>query len=255
MTETSTGRATGAQTITVGMARRPGTEPPCADGYDVQRRGRRVCAAVVDGAGHDGAAVRYADITPPVITHIGMTMGGLAALTTAGQMAHAYDVPPHACAVYARMEPGQPTTIHWIGDCRAYAWDGTALTQWTTDQTMGQYLRRNGVAVELAAPHDNWSRTGLAQAGAAMCRETQIPEHVRLVMLVTDGVSDQVGHERMEALCRAHAADPQALADALTAAAVANAEGYRDDATVIVMAATPVSPGPGVSWQSEGEPC
>ncbi|MFF7115485.1 hypothetical protein ACFY91_24685 [Streptomyces albogriseolus] len=47
-----------------------------------------------------------------MITHIGMTMGGLAALTTAGQMAHAYDTPPHASAVYARMEPGQPTTIH-----------------------------------------------------------------------------------------------------------------------------------------------
>lgn len=239
-----TDRATDAQTITVGMARRPGTEPPCADGYDVQQRGRRVCAAVVDGAGHDEAVVRYAQVTPPVITHIGMTMGGLAALTTAGQMAHAYDVPPHASAVYARMEPGQPTAIHWIGDCRAYGWDGNMLTQWSTDQTMGQYLRRNGVAVELAATHDNWSRTGLAQAGAAMCRETQIPESVRLVLLVTDGVSDQVGHELMEALCRTHAADPQTLADALTAAAETDEDGYRDDATVIAIAATPVPPGP-----------
>ncbi|MFE9250940.1 hypothetical protein [Streptomyces sp. NPDC007088] len=236
MTKTRTDRTTDAQTITVGMARRPGTEPPCADGYDVQRRGRRVCAAVVDGAGHDEAVVRYAHVTPPVITHIGMTMGGLAALTTAGQMAHAYDVPPHASAVYARMEPGQPTAIQWIGDCRAYGWDGTALTRWSTDQTMGEYLRRNGVAVELAEHHDNWSRTGLAQAGAAMCREAQIPEAVRVVLLVTDGISDQVGHERMEALCRAHAADPQALADALAAATEADAEGYRDDATVIVLA-------------------
>ncbi|WP_331753821.1 hypothetical protein [Streptomyces sp. NBC_00826] len=109
---------------------------------------------------------------------------------------------------------------------------------------MGEYLRRNGVAVELAAPHDNWSRTGLAQAGAAMCREAQIPEAVRLVLLVTDSVSDQAGHARMEMLCRAHATDPQALADALTAAAQADEEGYRDDATVIAMTAAPVSPGP-----------
>ncbi|MDX3694893.1 SpoIIE family protein phosphatase [Streptomyces europaeiscabiei] len=110
---------------------------------------------------------------------------------------------------------------------------------------MGQYLRRNGVAAELAEHHDNWSRTGLAQAGAAMCRETQIPESVRLVLLVSDGVSDQVGHELMETLCREHESDPQALADALTAAAEANEEGYRDDATVIAMAGTPVSPGLG----------
>lgn len=245
MTEKRTDSAADVQVITVGTARRPGTEPPCADGYDVQRRGNRVCAAVVDGAGHDAAVVRYAHVTPPVITHIGMTMGGLAALTTAGQMAHAYDVPPHASAVYARMEPGQLTTIHWIGDCRAYGWEGTVLTQWSTDQTMGQYLRRNGVAVELAEHHDNWSRTGLAQAGAAMCREVQIPETVHLVLIVSDGVSDQVGHERMEALCRAHAADPQALADALAAAAEADAKGYRDDATVIVMAYVPALTGPG----------
>lgn len=245
MTETSTGRAADMLAITVGMAQRPGTEPPCADGYDVQRCGGRVCAAVVDGAGHDAAVVRYARITPPVITHIGMTMGGLAALTTAGQMAHAYDVPPHASAVYARMEPGQPTAIQWIGDCRAYGWDGTVLTRWSTDQTMGEYLRRNGVAVEIAEHHDNWSRTGLAQAGAAMCREAQIPAAVRLVLLVTDGVSDQVGHEWMEALCRAHAAEPQALADALVAAVEADAEGYRDDATVIVLAYAPASAGPG----------
>ncbi|MCQ1582422.1 SpoIIE family protein phosphatase [Streptomyces parvus] len=245
MAETTTHQAAGTQAITAGMARRPGTEPPCADGYDLQRCGQRVCAAVVDGAGHDAAVVRYAQVVPPVITHIGMTMGGLAALTTAGQMAHAYDVPPHASAVYARMEPGQPTTIHWIGDCRAYGWDGTALTRWSTDQTMGEYLRRNGVAVELAQQHDNWARTGLAQAGAAMCREAQIPEAVRLVLLVTDGVSDQVGHEQMEALCRAHAAEPQALADALTAAAQADEEGYRDDATVIVMAYVPAPTGAG----------
>jgi serine/threonine protein phosphatase PrpC len=77
-----------------------------------------------------------------------------------------------------------------------------------------------------------------------MCREAQIPEAVRLVLLLSDGVSDQVGHARMEALCRVHAADPQALADAL-AAAEADDEGYRDDATVIALAAAPASPAPG----------
>lgn len=78
-----------------------------------------------------------------------------------------------------------------------------------------------------------------------MCREVQIPETVRLVLIVSDGVSDQVGHERMEALCRAHAAEPQALADALAAAAEADARGYRDDATVIVMAYVLAPAGPG----------
>ncbi|MFG2716519.1 hypothetical protein ACGFX2_39300 [Streptomyces goshikiensis] len=54
-----------------------------------------------------------------MITHIGMALGGLAGLITSGQMAAAYDQPPHASAAYACAEPGQPTNVHWIGDCQA----------------------------------------------------------------------------------------------------------------------------------------
>ncbi|MGW4825199.1 hypothetical protein ACWEP4_41460 [Streptomyces sp. NPDC004227] len=90
--------------ISVGVAQRRGTEPPCADGMDVQRRGHRVSASVVDGAGHHQDVVRYAAVVPPVITHTGIALGGLAALITAGQMAAAYDTPPHTCAVFAAME-------------------------------------------------------------------------------------------------------------------------------------------------------
>lgn len=235
--------------VVVGVARRPGTEPPCADGQDVLRLGQRVCAAVVDGAGHRKSTVRYVGIAPAVMTHLGMTLGGLPGLMTAGQMAEAYDVPPHVSAVYADMEPGIPTSVHWIGDCRAYGWDGAALTLWSTDQTMGQWIRIcGGPAVRLdddaastpneeaAVEHDHWARLGLEQASAATCRQIQIPQDVRLVLLVTDGISDQVDQETVETLCRTHAADPQALADALTAAAEADDEGYRDDATVVALA-------------------
>nr|WP_282791014.1 SpoIIE family protein phosphatase [Streptomyces sp. CC224B] len=57
-------------------------------------------------------------------------------------------------------------------------------------------------------------------------------------MLVSDGVSDQVDTETWEALCRRHATAPQALADALVAAAEEDVEGYRDDATVAVLLRT-----------------
>lgn len=233
-----TDQTTGA---TVGVAQRPGTEPGCADGHDVQRHGGKVYAAVVDGAGHRAETVRYAALAPAVITHIGATLGGLAGLITAGQMAHAYDRPPHMPAVYARAEPGQPTSVHWIGDCRAYGWDGTALTQWSTDQTMGEWLRWNGgrtisiVPAEVAESQDNWSLLGLAQASAATCRQLQIPAEIPLVLLTSDGVHDQVDKETVEDLCRAHADDPQALADALVHAAITDEDGYRDDATAIVI--------------------
>ncbi|MFF7098283.1 SpoIIE family protein phosphatase [Streptomyces rubradiris] len=223
------------QYVTFGVAQRPGTQTPCADGLDVQRTGNRVTAAVVDGAGHHPDTVRYAAIAPAVITHIGATLGGLAGLITAGQMVGAYDRPPHVSAIYARMEPGL-TAIHWIGDCGAYGWNGSELTRWSTDQTMGEFLRvHGGVPAHIVEHHDQWARLGLAQASAATCRQTEIPEDVRLVMLCSDGVSDQVNQSAWRELCAAHADEPQVLADALVAAAVADDDGYRDDATVVVL--------------------
>jgi hypothetical protein len=232
--------------VTVGIAQRPGTEPPYADGAHVHRRDERVCAAVVDGAGHREEVVDFAQHAPSVIALMGMAMGGLVGLTTAGRMAAAYGRPPHMSAVYASMEPGRPTGIHWIGDCRAYGWDGEKLTLWSTDQTMGEWLRWNGektieiVPAEVAETQDNWSLLGLAQATEMTCRQVEIPEEVPLVLLVSDGISDQVGLEVAEALCRAHADTPQALADALVAAAEGEedeetGELYRDDATVVVL--------------------
>ncbi|MFD7067528.1 SpoIIE family protein phosphatase [Streptomyces sp. NPDC059913] len=232
--------------IRVGMAQRPGTEPPCADGMHVHHRRSRVTAAVVDGAGHRAETVELAGVAPAVIALTGMAMGGLVGLTTAGRMAAAYDWPPRMSAVYASIEPGCPTSIHWIGDCRAYGWDGRALTQWTTDQTMGQWLRWNGgktidlVPVRVAETQDNWPRLGLSEATEMTCRQVEIPEDVPLVLLISDGISDQVPAPVWADLIHQHGADPQALADALVAAAQDEPDEetgvpYRDDATVIVL--------------------
>ncbi|MET9700751.1 SpoIIE family protein phosphatase [Streptomyces sp. NPDC006529] len=95
--------------------------------------------------------------------------------------------------------------------------------------------QERGVPVEIAKRHDNWPRLGLSQAGPATCRQVEIPETVPLILLVTDGVSDQVNPTALETLCRLHATDPQALAGALVAAVKEDGDGYRDDATVIAM--------------------
>ncbi|MEV5282645.1 SpoIIE family protein phosphatase [Streptomyces sp. NPDC006692] len=225
-----------SEMVMVGLAQRPGTESPCADGADFQRRGSRVCAVVVDGAGHGAEVVRYAATVPAVITQMGMVEGGLAGLVTGGLMAYAYDVPPHASAVYASVEPGRPSAVHWIGDARAYSYGNGELTLWSTDMTMGNYLRgRRGYAPELVEEYDDYARLGLAQAGWATCRLVEIPEEIPLLLLVSDGVSDHVDQGTWKRLCHLHEADPQALADALVAAAEKDADGYRDDCTVIAM--------------------
>ncbi|MER7050483.1 SpoIIE family protein phosphatase [Streptomyces jumonjinensis] len=240
--------------IAVGAAQRPGTDSTapedselkslCADGYGIQRRGLEVSATVTDGAGHAEDTVRYATTVPFSITQMGMVMGGVTALTHAGRMAEAFDKPPHVSCVYANTEPGRPWSIHWIGDCRAYGWDGQALTQRTTDQTMGEWLRWNGgktiqiVPTDDAESQDNWARLGLRQATDLTTRQVEIPEEIRLVLLCSDGISDQVDKDTAEELCRTHFADPQALADALVAAAEDGEEDgrpYRDDATAVVL--------------------
>ncbi|MEU6979611.1 hypothetical protein [Streptomyces sp. NPDC046371] len=244
MTQTSSKKTA----VTVGIAKRPGTQPPYADGAHVHRQGDRVCAAVVDGAGHHEEVIDLARHAPATIALMGMAMGGLVGLTTAGRMAGAYDRPPHMSAIVASMEPGRPTSVHWIGDCRAYGWDGKSLTLWSTDQTMGEWLRWNGgktielVPLDDAETQDNWARIGLAQATEMTCRQLEIPEEVPLVMLVSDGISDQVDPGFWEDLCRKHLDAPQALADALVAAAedgeLDELDGggfYRDDATVVVL--------------------
>ncbi|MFI2209605.1 hypothetical protein [Streptomyces sp. NPDC020141] len=56
-----------------------------------------------------------------------------------------------------------------------------------------------------------------------------------LVLLVSDGVSDQTAPAALEQLVREYAADPQALDEPVVAAAEADDAGYRDDATAIVL--------------------
>ncbi|MEV6654008.1 hypothetical protein [Streptomyces sp. NPDC051219] len=60
-------------------------------------------------------------------------------------------------------------------------------------------------------------------------------EDAALVLLVSDGVSDQVPPEVFARLCCEYAADPQVLADTLVAAAGEDESGYCDDATVVVL--------------------
>ncbi|MFF9425590.1 SpoIIE family protein phosphatase [Streptomyces sp. NPDC014746] len=120
---------------------------------------------------------------------------------------------------------------------------GSARSHPDHDQSQRQLLYRcSPRPEEVAETQDNWARFGLAQATEMTCRQLEIPEDVPVVLLVSDGISDQVDPDTWEDLCREHADDPQALADALVAAAedgeLDESDGsgtYRDDATVVVL--------------------
>ncbi|MFH9677411.1 hypothetical protein ACH4L5_34805 [Streptomyces sp. NPDC017405] len=93
--------------------------------------------------------------------------------------------------------------------------------------------------MQIAEAHDDWARLGLAQEASATCRQVEMPETTALVLLVSDGICNQVSQETIEELCRTCGTDPQPLVDPLVAAARPDHDGYRDGPTTIVLRLRP----------------
>ncbi|MFJ2676381.1 hypothetical protein [Streptomyces sp. NPDC087525] len=224
--------------ITTGTATREGTAEDNADAAKVHiLADGTVGVAVIDGIGHGPHTSRTVPLLAETAARISARRGPLAGLLTAAELIAdpgADGEEADAVAVAARAFPDDDVlVVSWTGDARAYGWTGEHLELYTDDHTVGAQLRANGVALEIARGHDNWLRTSLARATVGTVYTAGIRD--RLVILTSDGVHDQVAIEKMEVLVREHAEDPQALADALVAAAEADDEGYRDDATVVVV--------------------
>ncbi|MEU1813515.1 PP2C family protein-serine/threonine phosphatase [Micromonospora aurantiaca (nom. illeg.)] len=238
-------------TSVVGVASRRGTRDHNADAAHAYRGDDgTVTATVIDGTGNSAELAELAELAEVtdamaiVVTRVGYRRGGLAALITASDLIHeAYD----AAAVTVQADPDGGVHTHWIGDCRAWWWTGAELRQLSTDHTMGQLLRVSGgeSAARVAATHDHWLRLGISGATPATVAEVTGLDVNRptlgvgqLVLLTSDGVHDQIEHDVLVELVRAHAAVPQSLADALVATARPDHQGYRDDATAVVVAMT-----------------
>jgi serine/threonine protein phosphatase PrpC len=222
--------------LTAAVATRRGTREYNCDAALIWASVGRTTAVVVDGIGNSPEVAANSRLLADVAARVAAHRGGLAGLLSAADLLNAPAIngeKPDAVAVIAVMRD-DATVLHWIGDARGYGWDGVELRQYTTDHTVGEQLRRNGVALELAADHDNWVRTTMSRATVATVYETQIPLG-HLVLLTSDGVPDGVRHDELVGLIGKHQDDPQALADAIVAAAREDRDGYRDDATVVVI--------------------
>ncbi|MFJ2610558.1 hypothetical protein ACIO13_37250 [Streptomyces sp. NPDC087425] len=222
--------------IRTGIATREGTAADNADAAKVYvLADGTVGAAVVDGIGHgphtSATSPLLAETAARYTAHRGALPGILGAALLVADPGPDGDE-ANAVAVTALADDAG-THVAWVGDCRAYGWNGTTLTLHTTDQTMGQWVRIYGPPVEIAAHYDHWVRVSLHSATVATTREIEVSDP--LVILTSDGVHDQITPDAMETLIREHADDPQALADALVNAARPDDDGYRDDATTIVI--------------------
>ncbi|MEV7723038.1 hypothetical protein [Streptomyces sp. NPDC088184] len=227
--------------IATASSTRTGTENDNADAAATYTAAAGVVgAAVIDGIGHSHGTSTLAPVLAEAAARTAATRGPLAGLLTAAQLVSdpgPDGTTPNAVGVVATTYPDGETGIAWVGDCDAYGWNGSTLTRYTTPHTVGEQLRYNGAPWEIADTHDNWVRATLADAVVATVAQVNIPDPV--VLLLSDGVHDQIPHHDFAELILEHSADPQALATALVTAASANADGYRDDATAIVISTTP----------------
>lgn len=185
------------------------------DGADI------TTATVVDGIGNDSEVVQVAAVAAQVIARTTARTSPVAGIMAAAGMVAdpVYKTPgPDAVAVVAMYAPGRDFTIGYIGDCRAYSWDGDTLTLHTEDHTIGQQMRLTGADEAEAREYDNRVRTSLAIATIGTVLEIKIS--AKLVVLTSDGVHDALDHDRLTELVRRHAEEPQDLADSLVAEAV-----------------------------------
>lgn len=223
--------------LQVAVSTRRGTRDHNADAAVVRTTDTGLTvAAIVDGIGNSEQVAATARLCAQVAARIAGRYGGLAGILTAGALladpGPGDEPEPDAVALVAVSDP-DGTVVSWVGDCRAYGLVDGTLRRYTTDHTVGQQLRVNGVPVDLAVAHDNWVRTTLSRAVVATVYEVTIPPG--LVLLTTDGVHGALTDAELAALVHAHEDDPRALVDAVTAAVPMDEDGYRDDTTAIAL--------------------
>ncbi|GGZ28343.1 hypothetical protein GCM10010387_22230 [Streptomyces inusitatus] len=203
------------------VATRQGTGPNNADAATtVTAPDGTVAAAVVDLAGHDEGAPLLAERLAWAATEIGVRRGATTGALTAAALTENFapGAGPDGAVVVAVAVPGRDIELCVAGDAVAYSWNGRHLALRTIPQGVGEQLY-----------------VSLATAVAPIVGRSRAPEE-ELLLLLSDGAD--LGLKALEALAREHT-DPQALADAIVAAAGPDEEGKRDDATAIVISVGP----------------
>ncbi|MFI5775701.1 PP2C family protein-serine/threonine phosphatase [Nocardia sp. NPDC051570] len=196
----------------------------------------RTAFVVADGIGDHLLAARAARSAAAVAAEVGTRRGAVAAILAARDELHRQFPEPAADTVLAVAvipaadQPDGPCDIAWVGDCRAYRWNGRVLHQITTDHTVAELLRAHGREPQPRMSHlvTTSVRTVAPEAVGHFITGSS---HGRL-LLCTDGV-----HKRLEI-----ASIKEFLATTLPAAPTADAlvdmalrTGGTDNTTALVV--------------------
>ncbi|MFF0142634.1 PP2C family protein-serine/threonine phosphatase [Streptomyces sp. NPDC005227] len=140
---------------------------------------------------------------------------------------------PNACAAVAVDVPGEPLTVAWCGDVRAYTLTPDGLQCLTADHNMRRVFSRsrNVVTSYLGAVESDDERR--QQYDHAAIESATAPADASRLLLASDGA-----YEPLEDSCRdlTHYLDgsPRRAADTFVTAAIDHASSHADNATVLV---------------------
>lgn len=180
--------------------------------------------ALADGIGDDLTAAHAALLAATAAVGVPALAGPAAALAAAHEAVTVGD-----CVLVVAQPFGGGYRIGWVGDVRAYAWDGKDLRRLTKDHTLAQYFRDHGGDVTPRMEH--LVTTSVHTAPASRYGETETS--ATSLLLTTDGIHKTLTDEAMATILR-HASNP---AEALVKAA--HGAGTTDNATAVVLTSAP----------------
>ena len=208
-----------------------------ADALAVWAHGGGLGVAVADGIGDTAAAYGAAHVAAGTAARSAAEGGALDALLAA--RAAIVGGKGDAVLVVAALRAGGGE-IAWVGDCRAYFFDGAGVRLLTADQTMAAAVRAAGVDT----PPPRWEHVVTASvrsASADNAGRVPIPGGWGRLALVTDGVHRELsGDEIAAVLACAH--DPATAARELTDLALLAGGGVNASATVVEVPLVPALP-------------
>ncbi|MBK1785783.1 protein phosphatase 2C domain-containing protein [Prauserella sp. ASG 168] len=196
----------------------------------------RMAFAVADGVGDHLLAARAARLAASTAAAEAVRYGAVGGLRRAQQeLLTQFEQPKADTVLVVALFPPVGTEeevvdLAWVGDCRAYRWNGRVLHQITVDHTLAEFWRLNGVTPAPRLEHmvTDSVRTakegdiGVARVGAGPGR----------LLLSTDGVHKSLSLVRIKAIL---ADGVPAGETAATLVSTARAEGSTDNATAVVV--------------------
>jgi serine/threonine protein phosphatase PrpC len=189
----------------------------------------RVVFALADGIGDDMWASEAARIASDVAARTPSSAGPVEAVLAAQRALEALNTGADAVLVVA-MPSDEGYKVAWVGDARAYSWDGTELTQLTSDQTMAEYFRLHD---SIPTPRMEHVVTNSLRTTSTERIGTATVTGFKSLLLSSDGVHKVVSPETIQAVLAESGATT--LSRVSTLVDTAMVLGGKDNATALLV--------------------